>query len=55
MRITRRTLCRTMKVGGPVSNKKGWDALYSLTESLQTSYRFMKYIIIPSIFLNVST
>jgi hypothetical protein len=22
------------KVGGPVSNKKGWDALYSLTESL---------------------
>jgi hypothetical protein len=23
-----------MKVGGPVSNKKGWDALYSLTESL---------------------
>jgi hypothetical protein len=46
---------RTMKVGGPVSNKKGWDALYSLTESLQTLYSFKKYIIIPSIFLNVST
>gem|GEM_PF-4744389 len=28
----------TMKVGGPVSNKKGWDALYSLTESLWLSH-----------------
>jgi hypothetical protein len=29
-----RIIRKTRKVGGPVSNKKGWDALYSLTESL---------------------
>jgi hypothetical protein len=36
----------TMKVGGPVSNKKGWDALYSLTESLCFSYYLATYLIV---------
>ena len=35
-----------MKVGGPVSNKKGWDALYSLTESLYLYDYRTEYLIV---------
>ncbi len=34
------------KVGGPVSIKKGWDALYSLTVSLYCCYYPTRYLIV---------